>query len=176
MVRGCVMRRALQRCRPWALLGMIALAWWCYSAPIHLAQRIRSAVEGSRENAAAALLSRVDFVRVNAHLSGDLHTATQGRLDDESFAHLLLYGWLPQQRQNADAAGNVPRRAQHTRLYRIRYQDLNRFIAIYWDPGHIHEVVLTLQRKSVLHRWSVTRVRQFNVCAYDFDCALVLRS
>lgn len=178
------------RWKPWALLGMAALAWWCYTAPIHLAKRIRTAVEEPRQTAAASLLSsRVDFARVNAQLSGDLHSATHGHLDGESFSHLLLHGWLPQQRHKihveqstnqavaADPApGSVSIRDQHTRLYRIRYKDLNRFIAIYWDPSQIHEVVLTLQRKSVLHRWYVTRVHQFNVCAYDFDCAVISSS
>ena len=174
MVRSCVLRRVLQRCRPWAFVGALALAWWCYAAPIQLAKRIRTAVEQSGASDASALItSRVDFARVNAQLSGDLHSATHGRLTGESFAHLLLYGWLPQQRQNSDASTSVPGRAGHTRLYRIRYRELNRFIAIYWDPAQIHEVVLTLQRESMLHRWSVTRVHQFNVCAYDFDCALV---
>jgi hypothetical protein len=151
---------------------MVAVAWGCYSAPIHLANRLRSAVEQPRESAASSLISsRVDFAKVNAQLSGDLHSATRGQLDYESFSQLLLRGWLPQQRPKADIEASVP--AQHTRLYRIRYQDLNRFIAIYWDPNQIHEVVLTLQRQSVLHRWYVTRVHQFNVCAYDFDCALL---
>ncbi len=120
-------------------------------------------------------------------MSGDLHGATQGRLDGESFSQLLLFGWLPQQGRKIDvdeaanhtaddnpAPGIVPVRAEHTRLYHVRYKDLNRVMAIYWDATQIHEVVLTLERKSVLHRWHVTRVHQFNVCAYDFDCALVL--
>jgi hypothetical protein len=158
------------RWQPWALLGMIALAWWSYAAPIHLAKRIRNAVEKPGGSAASDLISsRIDFAKVNAQLSGDLHSATQGHLDSDSFSQLLLQGWLPQQRQNADVEAS----AQHTRLYRIRYKELNRFIAIYWDANQIHEVVLTLQRKSVFHRWHVTRVHQFNVCAYDFDCALV---
>ncbi len=75
--------------------------------------------------------------------------------------------------QDNPALGSVPIRPRHTRLYRIRYKDLNRFIAIYWDPGQIHEVVLTLQRTNVFQRWYVTAVHQFNVCAYDFDCALI---
>lgn len=174
MVWSCLLRRVPERCRPWALLGLVALAWWCYAAPIQLAKRIRAAAEEPRESGASSLIaSRVDLGRVSTQLSGDLHNATHGRLTGESFSHLLLYGWLPQQRQKTDAAGSATDRAQHTRLYRIRYQDLNRFIAIYWDPAQIHEVVLTLQRKNVFHRWSVTRVHQFNVCAYDFDCALV---
>ena len=165
--------RAL-RWKPWALPGMVALAWWCYAAPTHLAKQLRSAVDGPRETAASSLISsRVDFARVNAQLSGDLHSATRGHLDSESFSHLLLHGWLPQQRQKTDVEQSESIRARHTRLYRIRYQDLNRFIAIYWDHSQIHEVVLTLQRKSVFHRWYVTRVHQFNVCAYDFDCALI---
>jgi hypothetical protein len=195
VVRGCVLRRVREscrklrglRCKPWALLGMLALAWWCYAAPIHLAKRIRSAVEEPRESGASSVIhSRVDFVRVNAQLSGALHSATHGHLNSASFSHLLLYGWLPQQRLKIDveksaqhavqdnpALGSVPVRPQHTRLYRIRYRDLNRFIAIYWDPGQIHEVVLTLQRTNVFQRWYVTAVHQFNVCAYDFDCALI---
>ena len=153
---------------------MLALAWWCYAAPIHLAKRIRTAVEEPRESGASSVIhSRVDFARVNARLSGDLHSATHGHLNGESFSHLLLYGWLPQQRQKTDVEES---RAQHTRLYRIRYKDLNRFIAIYWDPSQIHEVVLTLQRKNVFHRWHVTAVHQFNVCTYDFDCALIYPS
>jgi hypothetical protein len=107
-------------------------------------------------------------------------------LNGDSFSRLLLFGWLPQQRRKIDAGkaanesdetnpapGSVPVSAERTRLYHVRYQDLNRVIAIYWDASQIHEVVLTLQRKSVLHRWYVTKVHQFNVCAYDFDCALV---
>ena len=162
MVRSCVVNsmRAI-RWKPWALLGFIALAWWYYAAPVHLAKRIRSAVEESDETAAASLISsRVDFARVNAQLSGDLHGATDGHLNDESFSHLLLYGWLPQQPLNVDV-DSVPSRAQHTRLYRIRYRELNRFIAIYWDPTEVHEVVLTLQRQSPFHRWYVTRVHRF---------------
>ena len=173
------MSRLWERCRklravrwkPWALLGMVALAWWCYAAPIHLAKEIRSAVEEPGKTAASSLIaSRVDFARVNAQLSGDLQGATDGHLNGENFSHLLLHGWLPTQRPNTDVEKSG--RAEHTQLYRIRYRELNRFIAIYWDANQIHEVVLTLQRKSVLHRWYVTRVHQFNVCAYDFDCAL----
>jgi hypothetical protein len=58
-------------------------------------------------------------------------------------------------------------------LTHIRYKDPNRFIALFWDASEAHEVVLTLQRRSVLHRWYVTRVDQFNVCAFDFDCTQV---
>ena len=164
--------RAL-RWKPWVLLGMAALAWWCYAAPIHLTKRIRSSVEELLESDASSLISsRVDFARVNAQLSGDLHSATHGHLNGASFSQLLLYGWLPQQRQNNPAPGSVPDRARHTRLYVVRYQDLNRFIAIFWDSSEVHEVVLTLQRRSVFHRWYVTKVTQLNVCAYDFDCAL----
>lgn len=181
MVRRCVLKmmrvdwRELRhlRWKRWALLGIAALAWWSYAAPIHLAKRIRSAVEEPRKTWASSLISsRVDFAQVNAQLSGDLHGATGGHLSGESFTHLLLYGWLPQQRRSA-VPGSVPVRAQYTRLFRIRYKELNRFIAIFWDPNQIHEVVLTLQRKSVLHPWHVTKVAQFNVCAYDFDCALI---
>lgn len=195
MVRGGVLRGMQEgwrrvrglRWKPWALAGLAALAWWSYSAPIHLAKRLRNAVEEPHEARASSLIvSRVDFARVNAQLSGDLHSATLGHLSGESFAQLLLYGWLPQQRRKAgveassdhtvqEGAAPVsgPVRARYTRLFRIRYKDLNRFIAIFWDPDQIHEVVLTLQRESVFHRWYVTRVHQFNVCAYDFDCALV---
>jgi hypothetical protein len=153
------------RWRLWVLLGMAALTWWWYAAPIHLVKRIRSHVEEPLESGASSLVSsRVDFARVNARLSGDLHSASRGHLDRDSFSHLLLYGWLPQQRQNAAVE-------KKSRLYVVRYQDLNRFIAIFWDASEVHEVVLTLQRKSALHRWYVTAVTQFNVCAYDFDCA-----
>lgn len=159
------------RWKLWALLGTLALAWGYYAAPIYLTKRIR--------NAAAAgtpplIASRVDFSRVNARLSGDLRQATGGRLDAESFSHLLLYGWLPQQRQKTPAATpGLPASANQTQLYHIRYKGLNRFIAILWDAHQVHEVVLTLERKSPLHRWHVTKVVQFNTCAYAFDCAQV---
>lgn len=160
------------RWQPWAVVCVLALAWWSYSAPIHLAKQLRSAVEAPREEAASSLIaSRVDFARVNAQLSAELRGASEGRLTGQSFSHLLLLGWLPQQRQMTQVDTSV--RAQHTRLYRIRYRALNRFIAIYWDPNQVHEVILTLQRKSVLHPWHVTRVHQVNICAYDFDCALL---
>jgi hypothetical protein len=162
------------RWKPWALLAMAALAWWSYAAPINLTKRIRSSVEQSLESGASSLIaSRVDFAQVNAQLSGDLHEATDGHLNGESFSHLLLYGWLPQQTKNEITPGSASSRAQHTRLYVIRYKDLNRFVAIFWDANEVHEIVLTLQRQSVLHRWYVTKVAQFNVCAYDFDCAQV---
>jgi hypothetical protein len=156
--------RAL-RWRLWVPLGMAAMTWWWYAAPIHLVNRIRSQVEEPAKSGATSLVSsRVDFARVNARLSGDLHSTTRGHLNRASFSHLLLYGWLPQQRQKAAVE-------EKSRLYVVRYKDLNRFIAIFWDAGEVHEVVLTLQRKSVLHRWHVTAVTQFNVCAYEFDCA-----
>lgn len=136
--------------------------------------------------ASSIIASRIDFARVNAQLSGDLHSATNGHLNGASLSHLLLYGWLPRQRQktaadkvtnrtaeNEPIPGSVPLHAQHTRLHVVRYQSLNRFIAIFWDASETHEVVLTLQRESVFHRWYVTKVAQFNVCAYDFDCAQV---
>lgn len=170
MVRGGLL--STWRWQPWALLGVLALTWWYYAAPIHLAKELRSAVEMPRDAATSELIAaRVDFAKVDAQLSGDLQTATQGHLDSDSFSHLLLLGWLPQQRKQSNIDASM--RDQHTRLFRIRYREPNRFIAIFWDPGESHEVVLTLQRKSVLHRWYVTRVYQFNVCPYDFDCALV---
>lgn len=172
MVGGRVV--SARRWKRWALPGLFALAWWYYSAPIHLVKDIRSEVDESRNSAASSrMTSRVDFAQVNAQLSGDLHGATRGHLTSENFSHLLLHGWLPQQKQNTNIENGPANRAGHTRLYRIRYQDLNRFIAIYWDHAQIHEVVLTLRRQSVFHRWYVVGVHQFNVCAYDFDCALI---
>ena len=153
------------RWRPWAWIGIAVLAWWYYAAPINLAKRIRTAVGEPGESSLVA--ARVDFSRVNADLSAALQGATNGRLDGETFAQLLRYGWLPQQRRS------VPVRARQTRLYQVRYQHLNRFIAIFWDADQEHEVILTLHRESALHRWYVTRVAQFNVCAYDFDCARI---
>jgi hypothetical protein len=162
------MVRAL-RWKLWGFVCIALLAWWSYAAPVHLVGRIRSSVENADAAGASSLIAaRVDFAQVNQHLSGDLQSATAGRLDAASFAHLLRYGWLEQQK----AKGSIDR-TQQTRLYRVRYRELNRFMALYWDPGHVHEVILTLERKSVLQRWYVTGVRQFNVCAYDFDCALV---
>ena len=160
------------RWKPWVLVGIAALAWWCYSAPIHLVGRIRNAVENADASDAAALVAaRVDFAQVNEQLSGDLRSAVEGQLDAAAFSHLLRYGWL--ERQKAKTSID---RSQQTRLYRVRYRGLNHFMALYWDPPHVHEVILTLRRKSVFQRWHVTEVRQFNVCAYDFDCALVADS
>ena len=160
------------RALPWKSGGFVCialLAWWSYSAPIHLVGRLRSAVGNSDAAYASSIVAaRVDFVQVNHELSGNLHSATKGHLDAASFSHLLRYGWLEQQK----ARGSIDR-SQQTRLYRVRYKDLNRFMALYWDPPHVHEVILTLERKNVFQRWHVTAVRQFNVCAYDFDCALV---
>jgi hypothetical protein len=174
------------RWAPWALLGIAALGWWFYAAPIQLTKRIRTAVEAPLEPGAVSLISsRVDFAQVNARLSGDLHRATQGRLDGESLPHLLLHGWLPQQRRKAvdDAAGDAVGhelapatgsiRALHTQLYVVRYKDLNRFMAIFWDASQVHQIVLTLRRDGPFHRWRVAGVNQFNTCAYDFDCATV---
>ena len=192
MVRGCGLKsmqapsRALLHWKPWAALGMAALAWWCYAAPIQLAERIRrSAEEPAHSPESSLIASRVDLDRVNGQLSAELRLAANGRLDHRGFAHLLLYGWLPQQkpRNPVDAAtspvaqdvltpDSVPVTARHTRLTQVRYKSLNRFIAIFWDADQVHEIVLTLQRTSVLHRWQVTHVTQFNVCAYDFDCAM----
>ena len=158
----------------WAAGGFVCialLAWWFYSAPAHLVGRIRSALDNPEAAGAGSLVAiRVDFTQVNENLSGDLHSATDGHLDAAGFSHLLRYGWIEGQKAKASDL------SQQTRLYRVRYRDLNRFMALYWDPGHVHEVILTLERKSVLERWYVTAVRQFNVCAYDFDCALVAAS
>ena len=66
-----------------------------YAAPIHLAKRIRGAVE--EPGGASIIASRVDFERVNARLPEGLRSATPGHLSSESFSHLLLHGWLPQQ-------------------------------------------------------------------------------
>ena len=175
---GCSVRRARLKAysrKPWAIFGAIALAWWYYAAPIHLAKRIRGAVE--EPGGASIIASRVDFERVNARLPEGLRSATPGHLSSESCSHLLLHGWLPQQSRKVGGERTGPDGLTllepHTRLTQVRYKDLNRFMAMFWDTTEAHEIVLTLRRKSVLHRWYVTEVNQFNVCAYDFDCAQV---
>lgn len=179
-------RLRASRWKLWTALGTAALAGWFYAAPITLSKSLRSAAEEPRSADAASLIAaRVDFTRVNAQLSGDLRSATNGHLDSQSFARLLLYGWLPQQKRKAADPGTIdradennpteesaPTPGQQTRLYHIRYKSLNRFMAIYWDATQVHEVVLTLERESPFHRWQVTRVFQFNICPYDFDCTL----
>jgi hypothetical protein len=160
------------RWKPWTLLGVAVLAWWYYAAPIRLVERIREAAEEPEGPGAPPLFaSRIDFDRVNVRLPLDLHGATGGRLNEESFSHLLLYGWLPQQRRRATERALT--RARHTQLTAIRYKDLNRFLAIFWDPSQVYQVVLTLRREGPLHRWRVTGVDQLTTCGRDFDCAHV---
>lgn len=149
--------------KPLALLAALALAWWCYAAPGNVAKRLRASTE------TALLADRIDFASVNAQLSGDLKKAVPGGLNAASFTHLLLYGWLPQQRPKTDDA-NVPRSYKHTRIYQVRYKSLNRVLVMFWDINQFHQVALTLERDSVFHRWHVTRVTQYNFCAYEFDC------
>jgi hypothetical protein len=169
--------RRRRRAVPWrlfSLLGLAALAWWFYAAPANLANRLRSAVEQPGAGVPATVADRVDFAAVNAQLASDLRRAVPAGLDGAGFAHLLLYGWLPQQRANAapaePLAPGMSVRSRQTRVYIVRYKALNRAIATFWDPYQIHQVILTLERQSVVQRWRVTRVAQFNTCAYDFDC------
>lgn len=162
-------------------MALVALTWWFYAAPANVAKRLRGAVEQAEDGAAPALVSaRVDFARVNPALTGDLHSTVNGKLDADSFSHLLLHGWLPQQRPNAAADEplpvGVPAQARQTRIYLVRYRDWNRVIATFWDANHFRQIILTLERSNLFHPWKVTRVAQFNMCPHDFDCAHVLLS
>ena len=155
-------------------MAVASLSWWFYAAPANVANRLRSAA--AHQAAVPSLVSeRVDFARVNAQLSGVLRTAVDGRLNEASFLHLLLYGWLPQQRQAAPPDPPLPLGvsplSRQTRLYLVRYKSLNRVMANFWDAYHFRQVILTLERSSVVHPWKVTKVVQFNICAHDFDCA-----
>jgi len=164
----------VRRWKPFAFVVLVALAWWFYAAPANVANNLRSAV-AQPASAGALVSARVDFARVNPQLSGELRRAVAGRLDSASFAQLLLHGSVPQQRKAAAAPlpPGVSALSQQTRLYLVRYKTLNRVMANFWDAYHFRQVILTLERRSVFHRWQVTKVVQFNMCAYDFDCASV---
>ncbi|MCP3732539.1 hypothetical protein M9978_19120 [Sphingomonas sp. MG17] len=158
--------------RRWKLLvfaAALVLGWWAYSAPANVAKRLRASAEAP--GGSQRIAARVDFPRVNAQLSGDLQRAARNGLSGQSFAQLLLHGWLPQQRPAKAPLSTAS--VDHTRLYQVRYKSLNSAMAIFWDARQVHEVILTLERDSPFSRWRVTRVVQFNACAYEFDCATV---
>lgn len=158
-----------------AFLGIAAAACWFYAAPSMVAKRIRASVEEPRTSA-DIIASRVDFTQVNARLADSLRAAAGGGLSSEGFSHLLLHGWLPRQRRDtlgARPVAGLSARAGQSQLYHVRYKALDRVIATFWDAKQIHEVILTLERKSVLHPWRVTGVAQHNSCTYDFDCTTV---
>lgn len=156
-----------------ALLAFVTLAWSFYAAPASLANRLRSA---SEQRGSALIDARVDFTKIDPQLSGALRSATGGRLTAPGFAHLLLYGWLPQQRKTAadePLPPGVSARSRQTRLYLVRYKTWNRAMATFWDANHFHQIILTLERESVFGRWKVTKVGQFNICGDNFDCVHV---